>query len=111
MVGSSDIRKPIILFILSLIVVYFLLAAKGTYIASKACVEIEENLFLCTDAPVKKLKKTYKYYLDNFGVAQTMSANADEEEMMTIIARNMKEYLKKFIEERGNGEEWLKEKW
>jgi len=111
---DSEIKKHISLFTLSLIIVHrvILLVAKGTPIASKTCVETDDNMFFCTDDPKearRKAKRTHRYYLNNFGVKQTMGGSVEDMENMRILKRDMIAYLKKFIEERGTAEEWLKE--
>mmetsp|Transcript_20975 Transcript_20975/g.41810 ORF Transcript_20975/g.41810 Transcript_20975/m.41810 type:complete len:176 (-) Transcript_20975:3565-4092(-) len=113
-IDHAEIKKRISVFALSLIIIHriILLAAKGTPIASRTCVETEDNVYFCTDdlqEAREKSKKTHRYYLDNFGARQTIVGNSKDMEKMRIWESDMEVYLKKFIEERGDGEEWLKE--
>eukprot|EP00985_Skeletonema_marinoi_P014173 scaffold7133_cov119-Skeletonema_marinoi.AAC.3 len=113
-IDHAEIKKRISVFALSLIIIHriILLAAKGTPIASRTCVETEDNVYFCTDdlqEAREKSKKTHRYYLDNFGARQTIVGNSKDMEKMRIWESDMEVYLRKFIEERGDGEEWLKE--
>ena len=112
-IAYAEIKKHVGVFALSLLIIHqiMLLAAKGTPIASKTCVETEDKEFFCTNniqEARQRAKKTHRYYLNNFGEKQIIVGNANDVENMKILESDMETYLKKFIEER-DGEEWLKE--
>lgn len=110
-IDYGEIKKHISLFTLSLIIVHrvILLVGKGTPIASKTCVETEDNTFFCTDNPQEARQKAKKTHSNNFGVRQTIAGNAEDMENMRIMEMDMIAYLQKFIEKRGDGEEWMME--
>ena len=55
-------------------------------------------------------QKTYKYYLNSFGVKQTMTGDAaNGQDKLISMEKYMEEYLEKFIAERSM--EWMKEQW
>jgi hypothetical protein len=59
-------------------------------------------------------QKTYKYYLNSFGVKQTMTGDAVNGQKMISMEKIMEEYLEKFIAERSGDDfsmEWVKEQW
>ena len=63
---------------------------------------------------IHMFQKTYKYYLNSFGVKQTMTGDAVNGQKMISMEKIMEEYLEKFIAERSGDDfsmEWVKEQW
>ena len=60
-------------------------------------------------------QKTYKYYLNSFGVKQTMTGDAaNGQNELISMEKYMEEYLEKFIAGRSGDDfsmEWMKEQW
>ena len=113
-IDHAEIKKRLMVFALSLIIIHriILLAAKGTSLTSRTCVETDDNVYFCTDdleEARQKAKKTHRYYLNNYGVKQTIMGNTQDVATMRRLESEMGPYLKKIIEEHGGGEEWLKE--
>mmetsp|Transcript_27434 Transcript_27434/g.39285 ORF Transcript_27434/g.39285 Transcript_27434/m.39285 type:complete len:175 (+) Transcript_27434:198-722(+) len=113
-IDHAEIKKRLMVFALSLIIIHriILLAAKGTALTSRTCVETDDNVYFCTDdleEARQKAKKTHRYYLNNYGVKQTIMGNTQDVATMRRLESEMGPYLKKIIEEHGGGEEWLKE--
>jgi len=68
---------------------------------AKTCVETDTNNFFCTDDPSearKRGRKTPQYYLETFGVQQTIEGSGEENRRMREVADGMVEYFKKWIE-------------
>jgi len=87
-------------------------ASSTVVVRAETCVETDENNFFCTDGPKeakKKARKTAQYYLRNFGVAQTIDGNGDENRRMRDLADDMEDYFRKWIETNDHSEK-LKEK-
>ena len=55
-------------------------------------------------------QKTYKYYLNSFGVKQTMTGDAVNGQKMISMEKYMEEYLEKFCGDDFSME-WMKEQW
>ena len=87
-----------------------------TMVSAKACVETEENTFLCTEDTRKaqrSTRKTYKYYLEHFGIPQMIEGNEEEMRKMKIKNSEMEGYFKGWIGRVNGmkGGERLKERW
>mmetsp|Transcript_3893 Transcript_3893/g.5995 ORF Transcript_3893/g.5995 Transcript_3893/m.5995 type:complete len:177 (-) Transcript_3893:105-635(-) len=113
-IDHAEIKKRLLVFALSLTIIHriILLAAKGTSLTSRTCVETEDNVYFCTDdleEARQKSKAAHRYYLNNFGVKQTIMGNSKDVTIMRRLEKEMEPYLKKAIEEYGDGEGWLKE--
>ena len=113
-IDHAEIKKRISVFALSLVIIHRIISfyAKGTALSSRTCVETEDNVYFCTDDLQEarlKAKKTHRYYLNNFGERQTIVGSTKDVENMRKLETENEAYLKKFIEEREVGEEWLKE--
>ena len=119
--AHGDIQKLFLTFALSFAAVHRLAAtavapsAGGDRAAREAqtCLEKDENNFFCFEHPKearRKARRTAQYYLQNFGVAQTINGNGDENRRMRDRADGMEEYFRKWIEINGHSKE-LKEKW
>lgn len=114
-IDHAEIKKRLMVFALSLIIIHriILLAAKGTALTSSTCVETDEGVYFCTDdieEARQKAKKSYRYYLNKYGGAkQTIMGNKKEVATMRSIQSELEPYLRKIIEEHGDGEGWLKE--
>lgn len=91
-------------------------ASPTTKVDAKTCIEVEESNFICSDEKNelaearKRARKNVQYYLNNFGVRQTIDGNAEENEQMLKVANAMEDYLKSWISRYDNVEE-MKEKW
>ncbi len=113
-IDHAEIKKRLLVFALSLTIIHriILLAAKGTSLTSRTCVETEDNVYFCTDDLEEarlKSKAAHRYYLNNFGVKQTIMGNSKDVTIMRRLEKEMEPYLKQAIEEYGDGEGWLKE--
>lgn len=64
---------------------------------------------------IRMFQKTYKYYLNSFGVKQTMTGDAvNGQDKLISMEKYMEEYLEKFIAGRSGDDfsmEWMKEQW
>jgi hypothetical protein len=90
----ADIKKHVSIFSLTFIVVY--------------------QVIVFVDARIKMFQRTYKYYLNSFGVKQIMTGDAVNEEKMIAMEKDMEKYLEKFIAGRSGDDfsmEWMKEQW
>jgi len=88
------LKKHISIFSLSFIVVY--------------------QFILFGDTRIHMFQKTYKYYLNSFGVKQTMTGDAVNGQKMISMEKIMEEYLEKFIAGHSGDDfsmEWVKEQW
>ena len=119
--SHGDIQKLFLTFAFSFAAVHRLAAAVVSpaaggdlaAAAKKTCLEKDENNFFCIANPKearKKARRTAQYYLQNFGVAQTINGNGDENRRMRDLADDMEDYFRKWIEINGHSKE-LKEKW
>lgn len=92
---TADIMLHISIFSLSFIVVYQL-------------------ILFGDNTRIHMFQKTYKYYLNSFGVKQTMTGDAVNGQKMISMEKYMEEYLEKFIAGRSGDDfsmEWMKEQW
>ena len=106
-------NKAISCWLLISILILIKLASKAQ---AKTCVETEENVYFCTDDSQKAKKvarKTWKYYLENFGVPQIIEGSAEEMRRMKEVVENTEEYFRGWLMTRfeREEEESLKERW
>jgi len=100
----NDTTKLFISFGISFTIIHQLvitvISPATTSVRAKTCVETGENNFFCTDDPKearKRERKSSKYYLQNFGVAQTIEGSGEENIRMKVLADDMEKYFKKWI--------------
>ena len=87
---KTFLKKHISIFSLSFIIVYKL-------------------ILFGDNTRIQMFQKTYKYYLNSFGVKQTMTGDAvNGQDKLISMEKYMEEYLEKFIAGRM---EWMKEQW
>mmetsp|Transcript_22120 Transcript_22120/g.48103 ORF Transcript_22120/g.48103 Transcript_22120/m.48103 type:complete len:212 (-) Transcript_22120:345-980(-) len=101
----NDVKKLFITFAISFLAIHqlihsFITPSSKMGADAKTCVETKENNFLCTNDPKearKKARKTTQYYLQNFGIPQTIEGSGDENKRMKGVANSMENYLKHWI--------------
>lgn len=87
---------------------------KHISIFSLSFIIIYQLIIFVDNTRIQMFQKTYKYYLKSFGVKQTMTGDAVNEEKMISMEKLMEEYLEKFIAGRSGDDlemEWMKEQW
>ena len=78
----------------------------------KNCVETEPNNYYCSDNPEQvQMHKTAHYYLQNFGVLQTIEGNGEENKRMRHVAASMTNYLNRWIGMHQKTNEGLIQQW
>ena len=88
--------------------------SKHMSIFTLSFIVIYQVIIFVDNARIKMFQRTYKYYLNSFGVKQIMTGDAVNEEKMISMGKDMEKYLEKFIAERGGDDfsmEWMKEQW
>lgn len=101
----NDVKKLFIAFAISFLAIHQLIdtiinPSSKVVVDAKTCVETEENNFFCTDDPKearKRARKTVQYYLQNFGVVQTIEGSGEENKRMKKVASDMENYMKGWI--------------
>ena len=101
----ADVNKLFITFAISFLIIHQLILVimsppSKTSADAKTCVETEKDNFFCTDDAQearKRAHKSWEYYLQSFGVAQTIEGSGEENTKMRVVDADMRQYFKRWI--------------
>ena len=101
----ADVNKLFITFAISFLIIHQLILVimsppSKTSADAKTCVETEKDNFFCTDDAQearKRAHKSWEYYLQSFGVAQTIEGSGEENMKMRVVDADMIRYFKRWI--------------